>query len=382
MPSKKKNNIFNVLLGRKIVFPITAVILLLWFVVIHSKGFEVGAYTLNELYVGATETPSFTPTPVSSVGPTSTPKNCQAFCWNDADCGGSLHCYYGYCRNPNCLTETDCDCSAFTPTPTASPSAFPSALPVAPPEIILFLPEEEVVIYGYAPANSTVKLFGIQVASSTQAESDGFFIFRGLSLPTTTSYLMGNLYPELCLQAIDDEKRTTQPVCIPPLSLKSGSRKTGPVILPPTISLEKGSFTQGEQTKASGMTTPNTEVEVYFSRSSSPNFLKIVKEVWAYNIPIYQTVSNNNGYFEFNLPSDSPEDWKVFAASKTLGASSPKSNTLSFKVRPNFLQFLLYLFALLKKYLIYIVIIIQLLIIYLLYKHLTKGKRRKKNDKK
>ena len=375
MPVKPKRKRYLV---KKTILPLLLIISSLWLLVSDSKSFKIKAYTLNELNVGATATPSFTPTPISSAGPTAAPKSCGAYCWNNTDCGGNFHCYYGFCRNPNCLTEIDCDCSAYTPTPTASPSASPSFL-VIPPEILLLLPKEEVIIYGYAPASSTVKLFGIQISSSTQAENDGFFIFRSLNLPTTASYLMGNLYPELCLQAVDNEKRTTQPVCIPPLSLKSLSRKTGPVILPPTISLEKGYFTQGEQSKASGITTPNTEVEVYFSRSNIPSFLRIVKEVWAYYIPTYQTVSNAEGYFEFNLPSDSPEDWKVFTASKILGASSPKSNTLSFNVLPDYsrlFQYLIYLFAILRKYLIYIVIILQIIFIYFLLKRL--GKKRKK----
>lgn len=67
------------------------------------------AFTLSST---ATATPTNTP---SASG---TPNSCNGTCGSDANCNEGLYCYYGYCRNSSCSTDTDCVCSS-----TSSPSA-------------------------------------------------------------------------------------------------------------------------------------------------------------------------------------------------------------------------------------------------------------------
>ena len=336
-----------------------------------------------EVDLDATVGGYLTPTPISTGGPTATPKNCCAYCWNDADCGGSLHCFNGYCRNPNCITETDCDCSAITPTPSPSPTATTEAetpYPYPSPEA----EEGKFIIYGYAPSLSKVNLTGIGVSERSLSDTSGYFEFRRLTFPTILSHLVGNWYPELCLHAVDDAFRQTYPVCIAPLPLSSNSRNIGPIILPPTLSVSKGSVSKNEQLQASGKTTPDSEVEVYLARATTPrNVFTIIKEALAYYVPTYRTTSDDQGNFEFNLPNDSPNTWRIFAASKVLGASSAKSNTLTFNILSSYssiITFILYLFRLLRPYLIHIVIFFQVLIVILLLCRLRKKKTKKRSQ--
>lgn len=323
-------------------------------------------------------------TPVTSPGPTPIPKSCNAYCSSNSDCGGSLNCYFGYCRNPSCLNETDCDCGApatITPIPSI-PGASPFfAYPTPPGEV----PAGKLIIYGWGPAKSRVKLTGIAVSENTVAASDGYFEFKNLYFPTILSYLIGNLYPELCLTATDFSGRATYPVCIPALPLGSASTRIGPVILPPTISLEKGSFANNNQVKASGVSIPSSSVEIYLARKDKPkSFFSIIKDVFAYYIPTYRIESDKDGYFEFNLPNDSPEKWRVFAASRFENNYSPKSNTLTFEVVPFYLVFLnrLWLFLTGLGYNIIYIVILLLLLIIIYFTHLLRKNPRRLRSKK
>jgi len=79
-------------------------------------------------------TPTPTPTATPTVTPTPTPvPQCDSDCTLDSQCPTDLDCYIptgnttGNCRNPQCLTKTDCVCATATPTPTTTPTATPTA---------------------------------------------------------------------------------------------------------------------------------------------------------------------------------------------------------------------------------------------------------------
>lgn len=72
----------------------------------------------------ATATPTATPTDTST--PTGTPNSCNGTCGSNSNCASNYSCYNGYCRNPNCPTETDCSCPGST---TASPTSTEASLP-------------------------------------------------------------------------------------------------------------------------------------------------------------------------------------------------------------------------------------------------------------
>jgi len=106
--------------------------------------------------------------------------------------------------------------------------------------------------------------------------------------------------------------------------------------LPPTISLTEGSVVSSSQAGASGITIPNSEVKIILAEDKASQnlaYFSIVQPAKAYYIPDYTVKSDDQGYFSFNMPEGTPNNWNVFAITNySQGALSPKSNTLKFEV--------------------------------------------------
>gem|GEM_PF-2538653 len=352
------------------------------FVTNFRKVLSIESDVTNDATI-AFPTPTSTSTSSASISPgaTPTPKNCNSYCGISGGCPSNYTCYFGYCRYSLCPNENDCDCGqSISPTPIISPSPKESIVPIGPfpaPKA----PSGKFVIYGYAPSRSSVHLSGIAVSEEASSDQSGYFEFRNLYFPTILSYLIGNWYPELCITAQDENRITTNPVCIPTLPLTSTSRKIGPILLPPTLKVSSGVTPIQKPLIASGKTTPNSDVEVFIAKSVAPrDILTIVKEVIAYYIPTYHTTSDSEGNFEFSLPNNDATTWKVFTASNVLGAKTAKSNTLTVNILPtysNIFGFLMYILAILRPYLIYLIISIQIIIVGVLVRHT----KRKNNGK-
>lgn len=194
--------------------------------------------------------------------------------------------------------------------------------------------EPKLTLFGYTSPHAEVKLEGERVSEETIANEEGYFFFDRIFLPRPTPE-----YPELCLIAIDNHHRLSFPTCLPPLPVGPFDITVGPVLLPPTVSLEKGNFLPSEQVAAEGETIPNTEVTVYLANKflEEQSFISILSKllispIYAYSLPKYQIQADERGHFEFNLPGVRPASWRVFAAGTFLGSPTPKSNSLSFKV--------------------------------------------------
>lgn len=238
------------------------------------------------------------------------------------------------------------------------------------------LGEPKLVLWGYGPTSSVVKLEGVGVSDSTLSLSNGYFQFTSVFIPVRPSKDKKLLYPEICIQAIDSDKLTTQPTCIPQLPFSNYLYNVGPVILSPTITLEKGSGLPGETIKASGKTLPNSDVEILLARKGSPaDFFKFVKTATAYHIPKYQIKSDSNGFYEFSLPTDSPDNWNIFASTKYAGSNSAKSNTLKFKVLPYWVYLvrrIINYVGQLGPYCFYIFLFLQIVAVVFLARHARK----------
>jgi len=214
-------------------------------------------------------------------------------------------------------------------------------------------------LFGYAPARTRVMLFGIGVSEEIYSQDNGYFEFDNVYLPSSEAY-----YPELCLLA-SYLTTSTQPTCLPALPVKNLSYDIGPVILSPIITIDKASFPIGTQVDLKGLTTPNTEVNIYMAEEKQSSFT-LVANALAYYIPVYQTTSDTNGEFQFNLPSSFPSQWKIFGSSTFLDAPSAKSNTLSFKVEPpiyRLVNFIKSIIDILRPYFIYFVIAVEIIIL-------------------
>lgn len=250
--------------------------------------------------------------------------------------------------------------------------------------------EPKLTIFGYSSPNSLVKLEGERVSEQTIADGSGYFFFDRIFLPQPNPN-----YPELCLTAIDTQSRISFPTCLPELPLGLYLTQIGPVLLPPTISLEKGVFLSNEQIKAQGSTIPNCPVNIFLANDNNSNnsrknnwSFEFVPKAEAYFIPQYQIVADENGYFEFNLPSQNQADWKMFAGADFRQSPTPKSNTLTFAIIPwwqwflkQFLRAFIAFLGLIKPS-FWILILFELLIIVFLAKqhHKIKQARIKKKS--
>jgi hypothetical protein len=185
------------------------------------------------------------------------------------------------------------------------------------------------IISGWTSPFAEVTLTSQGVARKTIAEEDGFFAFYSVPIPQSPT--------ELCFVAQDVNQLPTYPICLPPPPQNTDLEITD-VFLPPTLQLEKGKIVAGGTTKASGMAFPGAEMEVFlFTEKSFDLWLRITRSLFAYSLPKYKIIANENGYYEFSLPANAPSGNRIFATAKKpcLGEncqeSSPKSNTLFFQ---------------------------------------------------
>jgi len=230
--------------------------------------------------------------------------------------------------------------------------------------------EGRLTLFGYTSPNALAQLQGRQIAEEVIAGENGFFFFDRVFLPKPNPQ-----YPELCLNSIDTQSRISFPNCLPPLPTGPFDISIGPVLLPPTFTLTKGSFLPKEQIVASGLTIPNSNVIIYLANDATKkSFLsRLVPEAFAYNLPQYQTQADQNGRFEFNLPTIKRSNWKIFAGANWQNFPTPKSNTLNFKIQSwwewflsRIISLLRAILSLLKPFLWLVIILLELIIVTIL----------------
>ena len=246
--------------------------------------------------------------------------------------------------------------------------------------------EPKLTLFGWTSPFALVELRGSQVYAETTANIQGYFYFDRVFLPQTANS------PELCLSAIDTQDRTSFPTCLPPLPMGLYHIRIGPVLLAPTLSLEKGSFLAGQQVAARGETIPNTEVTIFLANEIKKSLLRggaptgddssevgrknlLVKSAYAFSLPQYQIISDETGHFEFNLPAGRggvtpPATWRVFASADYLDSPTPKSNTLAFKILfwwQCLWERLIIFLSNLKPYWWAVIILVEIVIIIFLY---------------
>lgn len=234
----------------------------------------------------------------------------------------------------------------------------------------------KMVIYGYAPSNASVFIDGIGVASSTVSDSTGYYLFDAV-------YTYDFSYPEICVLAIDEKKRTTQPTCIPPLPVAAElAYEVGPVLLSPTISISQNSVAKGEQAYIEGKTSPNKEVNIYIAKKENLADFSLVPIANAYTIPVFQTKSDQYGNFAFSLPTSDSSDYKIFVSGRFGDNLSAKSNTLTFTVISKIKFFFNWLINLIMKNKLLLIIYLEIVIINLTLRVLKSTTRRKRRHLK
>ncbi len=184
--------------------------------------------------------------------------------------------------------------------------------------------EPVLALYGYASPLARVELTASpNVRVETQSQENGYFHFAGVFINQNTK--------ELCLTAFDRVNRSTLPVCIstPALNFRG---TIGPVILPPSLSLSKGNFLNGETIMGSGESLPNSQITVSLYKADKTKWLNIIKSALAFELPKYTIKTDQNGNFSFNLPSNYSNTFRLLTQVDYDGHSSPLSHKLSFRV--------------------------------------------------
>jgi len=201
---------------------------------------------------------------------------------------------------------------------------------------------------GWTSPFAEVSLSFQGITRKTLADETGFFIFTSVPFP--------DIPEELCLISQDVNQLPSFPLCLAPPS-QNKNTEIKDILLSPSISLEESKISAGKTTKASGMTFPRSPVQVYLFTEKHLSFwvritknFQFIRSAFAANFPVYETESNENGYFEFSLPSSEPSTNHLFVSAifnlpmgvnpaesaqnprESQSYSSPKSNTLSFQI--------------------------------------------------
>lgn len=219
--------------------------------------------------------------------------------------------------------------------------------------------QNRVTIYGYTSPNSKVELTSPKVLALTQSDQEGYFLFDKTLLPKNPS--------DLCLTSVDNNSRETTPICFPPPPATNYHTDIGPILLPPTISLENNQINPNSTVVTSGQSIPNSQVNLSFYKvdNSAKSFPKTAN---AYSLPSITATTDELGNFSLNLPTAYASDYRLYATAKFNDNYSPKSNTLIY-----ILPSLFYLFLQQHPYLIYLLpLFIFTLIIFFYLIHLQK----------
>lgn len=182
-------------------------------------------------------------------------------------------------------------------------------------------------LFGYTSPSAEVRLNGQGIADQTIADSTGYFEFDNRFSPYSPR--------EACLSSKDQFGRISVPVCLPSFPTQYDVT-IGPVIIPPTISLDKSDYFVGDEVILTGQTIPNEDVNLsVFTEPQNP-FLafNIIKPVEAYSIPKLASASDDKGNFSISLPSSSAQNYRLFTQVDYQDNQSPNSLALKIKILP------------------------------------------------
>jgi hypothetical protein len=216
-------------------------------------------------------------------------------------------------------------------------------------------------IYGYASPQALITLEGMGILDHTYADNKGYF--------TLLSRFSSLSSREACLSSKDQLGRISSPVCLPPFPADSDAI-VGPVIMPPTISLNEKDFFLEDQVVLSGQTIPNSEINLAIFNENgnniqSPNF-SFIKPVEAFTFPKIESISDDKGNFSISIPSSRPEKYRLFAQVNHEKSISPNSVKLNLEILPIWmiiLKFFFFILSLIRSRILEITIILEVLYI-------------------
>jgi hypothetical protein len=212
-------------------------------------------------------------------------------------------------------------------------------------------------LFGWTSPFAVVSFDGQGIHDETIADSRGYFEMANRFSPFSPR--------EACLSSKDQFGRISSPVCLPPFPVKY-SVSIGPVLIPPTISLDKDVYYIDDQVKLSGQTIPNSDINLSVFTKNGPN-LSVVRPVEAFSFPDLTARSDSKGNFSLSLPSSNPQKFRLFAQTGFKNNESGESIKLNFEVYPIWMviiRFFLFLFEAIKSRLLEIIILIELVYLF------------------
>lgn len=216
---------------------------------------------------------------------------------------------------------------------------------------------------GYSSPYARLTIEGNGIYDQTTADRNGYFVFKNRFSPFSPR--------EACITSQDQFGRVSSQVCLPPFPTTYHVH-IGPVIMPPTISLDENNYFMGDEVVLSGQSIPNTDVDLSMFTDQKSNRLarvlnfSLIKPVEAVSLPQFQTKTDAAGNFSISLPSTYAQKYRLFTQADFKQNLSPSSITLQVIIYPFWMviiKFLLMLWTLLKDRIIEIIILSELFII-------------------
>lgn len=189
-------------------------------------------------------------------------------------------------------------------------------------EVSVSIGEYQFFLFGYTSPHALVTLEGVGVFDQTYANDKGYFEFFNRFSPFSTR--------EPCLSSQDQLGRISNPVCLPPFPLDRDV-EIGPVVLSPTVYLNKAEYFVGDQIVLSGQTIPNADVDLSFF-IENPSLFSLAKTTYAVAVPRLKVRSDVKGNYSIVLPSSYADSFRIFTQADFHDKDSARSNTLQVKV--------------------------------------------------
>jgi len=224
-----------------------------------------------------------------------------------------------------------------------------------------YIGEYRFFLFGYTSPGALVTFNGQGIFDETYADNTGYYAFDDRFTPLSPR--------EACLSAKDQFGRISTPTCLPPFPTE-GNVNIGPVILTPTLSLDKPDYFVGDEVILSGQTIPNSDVNLsMFTKNQSTlakiiNFDYIIKPVEAFSIPKINVQSDSKGNFSISLPSSQSQDYRLFTQVDYQKNPSANSLALTVKILPIWMiiiKFFGFLWSIIQPRLLELAILAQII---------------------
>lgn len=223
-----------------------------------------------------------------------------------------------------------------------------------------YIQGNRISIYGYSSPESSIQIITSGISADTTADKSGYFAFKNVAVNKTIK--------DVCLISIDKNNLSTAPLCLPPIP-NINNTNIGPVIMAPTIEVDKGNYLIGDNAILKGKSIPNKTIELsFFTQNDSVLAFNLVKPVLAYSIPKITAETDKNGDFTISIPTNSANKIKTFAQTAFDTNLSPKSIDLNiniYSVWGLIIKYIQIIIDSLTNHIIEILIFIELIYIYL-----------------